>query len=154
MNAAAVSVYSQDSIRSYLIHVASTKDGIAIMDMVFDLLHASAQDFTVTVNDANNVENGWSIQKIGERFLFQLLLVSPRSGFDKKHGAVYAYKVGFDPEKIDWPGVEFGKLPRHCLLSANDVGPLVGKLRRADSPGKTAGFVFNSTDWDILSSAE
>lgn len=150
----AVSVNDGTGIRSYSIDVTSMKDGVALMDMVFDLLHESPGNFNVSSLDNKHAENGWIIQKIGDRFLFQLSVLSPMNDFEQGHGSIYSYKVDYDPEQIDWPSVEFGKIPRHCLLTKSEVVPLLAKLCRSKNPGQTAGFVYNAEDWDVVSGVE
>ena len=135
MNAHIV-VRNEGKIRAFEIQVVSTKDGITIIDMMFHALHSFPDDFRVNVLDDTYKENGWGIQKIGDRFLLQLMIFSPMNGFEKGHGSIYGYRIGQNPDTIGWPGVEFGKLPKHCLLTKTEIEPLLARLRMLAIQGR------------------
>ncbi len=112
------------------------RDGVAFA--------ARRGDFALAVDDDIGFQNRWAIEKTGDKFVFQFACVSPMEGFEKGDGSIYSYRSGDDPETGDWPSVEFGNLPRHCLLTKEQVGPLLVQRCRAENPGETAGVVYGS----------
>jgi hypothetical protein len=142
------------NVSSYLLHVSTTKDGIAGMRLLFDVLSESPTRFNIDVTDDTGATNGWGLEKTADGFLFQLIGMTPVNGFQKGDGAIYSYKIGEDGELLDWPSVEFEKIPKRCFLTKEQVEPLVDKLFRSDTPEESGGFAFDPECWEIVSTSD
>jgi hypothetical protein len=139
-----------DHSRSYSLHVSSIKDGIVGLCLVFDLLGESGVDFKASIGDEHCSDNGWAIEKTRHGFLLLFTCFTPMNGF-RGGGTLYAYKSGNQPNLVDWPYVEFFELPKHCFLTGPTIAPVIRAICQAESPSRTAGFIYDPSYWETVS---
>ncbi|VAW71082.1 hypothetical protein MNBD_GAMMA12-1242 [hydrothermal vent metagenome] len=138
---------------SYLCDVNTTKDGIKLMLMIYDLLSDGEMQFEVSI-DGDSENNGWSLGKTNDGYLFHLMCERSGNGFEVGYGNIYSYKVGNDTTMLEWPYVEFGEIPKNCFISKEKAHSLLLELYKSDANEEDFVFEYSDEHWQLVSWAE
>ena len=143
--------FSEINRCSYSINVVSLNDGIMALRMIFEQFKSFPTSYSALIYDDDLNVNGWGIEKYTEGYLFLMMCVVPGNGFEYGDGSIYAYRKGDNANLMEWPSVEFGKVPQHCFLKEDEIGKLVCKLYKSESPERIFDFKYDITCWEIIS---